>query len=141
MNPGNKHAHAVESRAGGRCEYCRMHPSLQGATFHVEHIFPQSRGGVSDLSNLAWCCPSCNSRKSDRIDAVDPETKNLIRLYNPRTDHWDDHFRFDRYEIKGQTAVGRATLILLELNNKRRLLIRQAEECFGYFPPPSSFVK
>ena len=25
----------VAMRAVGRCEYCRMHQSLQGATFHV----------------------------------------------------------------------------------------------------------
>lgn len=30
----------VEARAGRRCEYCRMHQALQGATFHVEHIIP-----------------------------------------------------------------------------------------------------
>ena len=35
----------VSTRAGDRCEYCRMHQSLQGATFHVEHIVPRSRGG------------------------------------------------------------------------------------------------
>jgi hypothetical protein len=47
----------VEERAGGRCEYCGMHQALQGATFHVEHTTPRSRGGKSDLANLAWCCP------------------------------------------------------------------------------------
>jgi hypothetical protein len=32
----------VEDRAQQRCEYCRMHQALQGATFHVEHIVPSS---------------------------------------------------------------------------------------------------
>ena len=27
---------SVRSRAHGRCQYCLMHESLQGATFHVE---------------------------------------------------------------------------------------------------------
>ena len=40
-------ASMVQERADQRCEYCRMHQSLQGATFHVEHIVPSSRGGVS----------------------------------------------------------------------------------------------
>ena len=44
----------VEQRAAGRCEYCWMHQSLQGATFHVEHILPTVQGGESVLSNLAW---------------------------------------------------------------------------------------
>ena len=49
---------AVEARAKQRCEYCRMHQALQGATFHVEHILPTSAGGSDELSNLAWACPS-----------------------------------------------------------------------------------
>ena len=40
----------VEARAGERCEYCRMHQALQGATFHIEHVVPRSRGGPDDLS-------------------------------------------------------------------------------------------
>ena len=39
----------VEQRAAGRCEYCRMHQSLQGATFHVEHVIPRRLGGPSEL--------------------------------------------------------------------------------------------
>jgi hypothetical protein len=48
MRSGAKAARQVETRTGGRCEYCRMHQALQGATFHLEHILPQSRGGGSD---------------------------------------------------------------------------------------------
>jgi 5-methylcytosine-specific restriction endonuclease McrA len=64
----------VEQRAAGRCEYCRMHQSLQGATFHVEHIIPRSRGGLSQLDNLAWACPSCNLHKSSRVEVPSPES-------------------------------------------------------------------
>jgi hypothetical protein len=51
-----------------------MHESLQGATFHVEHVMPRSNGGRSDLSNLALACPGCNLRKSSRTTAIDPAT-------------------------------------------------------------------
>ena len=38
----------VRARAGDRCEYCRMHQSLQGATFHVEHVrFTECVGRIS----------------------------------------------------------------------------------------------
>lgn len=43
----------VRERAAGRCQYCLMHQSLQGATFHIEHIIPQAKGGSSELPNLA----------------------------------------------------------------------------------------
>lgn len=76
----------VVARARDRCEYCRMHQSLQGATFHVEHIIPRSRGGSSDLENLAWACPGCNLHKSDRVEIFSPDSCGVIPLFNPRRD-------------------------------------------------------
>jgi hypothetical protein len=125
----------VEARAGGRCEYCRMNQALQGATFHLEHILPRSRGGASDPTNLAWACPACNLRKSDRTQASDPQTGNIAALFNPRVNVWSEHFRFEGYAIVGQTSIGRATASALDLNHVRRIKIRQAEELFGLFPP------
>jgi hypothetical protein len=124
----------VEDRAAGRCEYCHMHQSLQGATFHVEHIIPRSRGGTSDLQNLAWCCPSCNLHKSDRQAAPDPISGELCPLFSPRNDLWNEHFRWEGYRLLGRTVVGRTTVAALDLNHPRRLLIRQAEEIFSLFP-------
>jgi hypothetical protein len=48
-------------------------------------------------------------------------------------DRWSEHFRFEGYRLVGQTPVGRATAWLLDLNHPRRVLIRQAEELFGFF--------
>ncbi|MBI1903254.1 MAG: HNH endonuclease [Planctomycetia bacterium] len=125
----------VEARAGGRCEYCRMHQSLQGATFHVEHVVPKSRGGDSTPDNLAWACPGCNLRKSDRVEAADPTDGNLAPLFNPRTDVRSDHFRWKGFRVEPLTAVARATVAALDLNHARRIRIRQAEATFGLFPP------
>lgn len=128
-------ASTVQARAGQRCEYCRMHQSLQGATFHVEHIAPASRGGPTTPENLAWCCPSCNLHKSDRTDAVDPDTDQRVPLFHPRQDSWDEHFAWIDYRVIGRTPSGRATIAVLKLNTDRRLLIRRAEERFHLFPP------
>jgi hypothetical protein len=125
----------VQARAADRCEYCCMHQALQGATFHVEHILPSSRGGLADPGNLAWACPGCNLHKSDRTKAIDPETNEAVPLFNPRVDVWGDHFRWDGFAEVGKTAVGRATAALLELNDPRRQRIRQAETLFQLFPP------
>ena len=112
-----------------------MHDALQGATFHVEHVVPISRGGASDPGNLAWCCPSCNLHKSDRVTAVDPSNGTPVDLFHPRRDAWADHFWWTGYVVSAQTPAGRATVLALEFNHPRRLLIRRAEEVFGLFPP------
>jgi hypothetical protein len=128
----------VAERAGERCEYCRMHQSLQGATFHIEHVHPTVLGGSSDLANLALACPRCNLCKSDRIEAINPQSGALVALYNPRQANWDDHFECQGYEIQGRTPAGRATAAAFELNSERRMRIRQAEAIFQLYPPGSS---
>jgi hypothetical protein len=125
----------VENRAEGRCEYCRIHQGLQGAQFHLEHVVPLSRGGATDLDNLAWACPGCNLRKSDRVEAVDPETGIATSLFHPRLHAWNEHFGWDDYEIVGLSQQGRGTISALDLNHPRRIRIRQAEQSFGLFPP------
>jgi len=125
----------VAERAAERCEYCRMHQALQGATFHVEHIVPQSLGGDSRLENLAWACPGCNLCKSNRIEAQDPQTGQVVPLFHPRNDRWHDHFRWEGYRIVPFTPIARATATALDFNYPRRIYIRQAEETFDLFPP------
>ena len=127
----------VEDRAGQRCEYCRMHQSLQGASFHLEHAVPRSKGGGDGLDNLAWACPSCNLRKSDRTVAVDPQSGDSTPLFNPRTNRWDEHFTWHEYQLIGLTPIGRATVAAFDLNSPRRVLIRQVESAFELFPPVS----
>jgi len=102
--------------------------------FHVKHILALSRGGSTELENLAFCCPSCNLHKSDRSHALDPDTNQLVPLFHPRQDNWPEHFAWQGYQLIGNTATGRATISALKLNNDRRLLIRKAEEKFQLFP-------
>ena len=125
----------VEQRADNRCEYCRMHQSLQGASFHIEHIIPKSRGGVTELSNLAWACPGCNLHKSNRIEVPEPNSGITVELFHPRNHIWQEHFTWEDYHIVGLTAIGCATIVALQSNSDRRLRIRQAEQMFGLFPP------
>jgi hypothetical protein len=112
-----------------------MHQSLQGATFHVEHIIPGSLGGKSESENLAWACPSCNLHKSNRTHAIAPGTNEPVTLFNPRRDKWDEHFSWYGFRIVGVTSIGRATIETLQLNHDRRIRIREAEAIFDLFPP------
>ena len=128
----------VIARAGERCAYCRMHQSLQGATFHVEHITPKVAGRADTLDNLALACPSCNLTKSSRVAAVDPETGQPVLLFNPRPGRWGAHFTWDGPRVRGTTPVGRALVAAFDLNCSRRMPIREAEAHFDLFPPDSN---
>lgn len=125
----------VKERAEHRCEYCRMSQSLQGATFHVEHIIPVTCGGSTTEDNLALACPSCNLHKSDRSHVLDPNTQELAALFHPRRQRWSDEFVWEDRRVVGITATGRATIQALDLNHPRRLRVREAEALFGLFPP------
>jgi len=112
-----------------------MHQSLQGATFHVEHVIPVSLGGSDALSNLLLAFPACNLNKSPNVDAIDPQSGIRVPLFHPLVDSWNEHFEIQRYHILGRTHVGRATLESLNLNHERRIRVRKAEELFDLFPP------
>ena len=128
----------ITARAGGRCEYCQMHQSLQGATFHIEHVVPRVKGGQSNSNNLALACPSCNLHKADRVSSQPSSSITAVAFFNPRSEVWAEHFEWDDYALVGKTEVGQVTIQALDLNHERRIKIRQAEQLFGLFPPDSS---
>jgi hypothetical protein len=109
---------AVRQRAGGRCEYCRLPDSAMAPEdFHVEHVIARKHGGKDGMENLAWSCIFCNLYKGPNLASFDPDTGELTRLFNPRQDRWDEHFRLGGPRILGLTAVGRTSVWLLEMNS------------------------
>jgi hypothetical protein len=116
----------VRERANYRCEYCglrQQHEPL--VTFHVEHIIAQFHGGLSELSNLALACFNCNVYKGTNLAGLDPDSNQLERLFNPRTDDWQENFEHLGARIVGKTAIGRTTVWLLEMNSDERVELRQ----------------
>ena len=67
--------------------------------------------------------------------AIDPVTGEEVRLFHSIQQRWSEHFRFKGYEMEGWTAIGRATVAMLDLNHIRRQRIRQVEEAFGLYHP------
>ncbi|HEY7116257.1 MAG TPA: HNH endonuclease signature motif containing protein [Tepidisphaeraceae bacterium] len=116
----------VRRRAGFRCEYCHVPEARFDFKHEIDHIIAQKHHGPTILSNLALCCGDCNMHKGPNVAGVDPETGQVVRLFNPREDRWDDHFRWDGAVLMGITAIGRATIDVLAINLPVRILARRA---------------
>lgn len=117
----------VRERAGHRCEYCQLHQDDSPlAALHIEHVRPRKHGGTDDEDNLALACIDCNLRKGPNLTGIDPETGAVTVLFHPRQDSWNDHFEWQELHLVGRTAVGRATVQVLELNSDDRLDLRLA---------------
>ena len=136
----------VRERAQRCCEYCHADERWQFIRFTIDHVLPQSAGGSDEDDNLALACRNCNERRGNRIEGRDPETDEVIPLFNPRRERWADHFAWDadRLRIVGRTPTGRATVALLDLNDDRHagavVRIRQRDVTDGYHPPPGDPV-
>lgn len=75
---------SVSSRAGWRCEYCRLSEALSPVVpFHIEHVVARQHGGATNLANLALACHRCNQYKGTNLAGLDPRTKRLVRLFRP----------------------------------------------------------
>jgi hypothetical protein len=122
----------VQRRARNRCEYCQLSQAAAPVVrFQIEHVRPRQHGGDDALKNLAFACPRCNRFKGPNLAGIDPRTKRLVPLFNPRTQDWHDHFEFDGIRIVGLAAIGRATVRLLNMNADDRLKVRAALEETG----------
>jgi hypothetical protein len=123
----------VWARARFRCEYCLLPATYTEAPFQIDHIIAKKHGGETVAANLALSCYFCNSYKGPNIASLDPITGKLVRLFHPRRDRWTDHFAWEGPLLVGQTAIARATIVVLWINHPlvvetRKLLI--AEDVF-----------
>ena len=123
----------VASRASKRCEYCQHPQSISTSRFQVDHIKPKAANGPTELSNLALACSHCNLHKATRQKGIDPLTEEVVGLFDPRIHEWQDHFFLNREngEIEGQTPIGRATVVALQMNAEQPIQARRNLIRFG----------
>jgi len=111
----------IRERAGCVCEYCHSPERLSANRFTVDHVIPKSLGGFDELDNLAIACRRCNERRYNFVAGIDPETQDIVPIFNPRKQKWAEHFIWlDKgVVIEGTTPIGRATCLRLDLNDTR----------------------
>ncbi len=127
----------IAEEARYRCGYCLTQQIAVNSLLEVEHIIPTAAGGTNDEENLWLSCTACNRYKGIQVKAQDPETGRLVRLFNPRRQNWERHFRWseDGTEIIGLTACGLATVEALKLNNELAKQARAIWRDAGIHPP------
>jgi 5-methylcytosine-specific restriction endonuclease McrA len=99
----------VAARAQGLCEYCQTAQTIV-IEMELDHIVPEAAGGATEADNLCLACISCNTFKSAYHTfksayqtGIDPQTNEEVRLFNPRRQQWDEHFRINQANILGST--------------------------------------
>jgi hypothetical protein len=127
----------VRQRANDRCEYWQM--PLSGSVLpRMKRITSVRR---STAARLLWRTSAGPVRgaigaKGTDIASLVPGTQRLVRLFNPRIDRWDDHFRANAQTllIESLTDEGRVTAQLLGFNELERVLERQSLIQIGHYP-------
>jgi 5-methylcytosine-specific restriction endonuclease McrA len=127
----------VAAQAKYRCGYCLTSTRITGIAMEIEHINPEAMGGPTVEDNLWLACTACNLHKSDRVVAADPDTGEVVHLYDPRHQNWREHFKWSNAGdlIIGLTATGRATVKALHLNRRDLALARLNWVSAGWHPP------
>ena len=125
----------VWQRAHDRCEYCQLAQENHELPFPIDHIIARVHGGPTRAGNLCLACFACNNHKGPNLTGIDPKTRQLTRLFNPRRHKWARHFRWDGPVLVGLTAIGRTTIRVLKINLGYRVDLRQGLIDEDLFPP------
>lgn len=127
----------VYEQGRARCGYCLTQEDNTGAELDIDHVIPEAAGGATIEANLWLACTKCNEHKGDQVEARDPQSKEIVPLFHPRTQRWREHFAWspDGAEIIGQTPIGRATVVALKLNRDSLVRARRRWVAVGWHPP------
>ncbi|OKH52803.1 HNH endonuclease [Calothrix sp. HK-06] len=109
----------IASKDSSRCCYCLTTEANSAIPMTYDHIKPVSKNGETSFENLCLACRTCNEFKGDATETIDPLSGETVPLFNPRTQKWTEHFAWslDGTRVEGLTAVGRATVARLRMNN------------------------
>ena len=75
-------------RAQESCEYCLVHADYAVLVHEIDHVIAEKHGGATEAENLAYACAQCNRFKGSDIATFDPQTGQIVALFNPRTQNW-----------------------------------------------------
>lgn len=135
MAASQRLARKVRQRARHRCEYCQLPEVVSPIPHEIDHIVAEQHHGSTALGNLALACFADNHHKGPNLAGIDPQSGRRTWLYHPRRHKWKRHFRWEGALLVGRTAIGRATIEVLQMNAPHRVAWRAALIDEGVFPP------
>lgn len=86
------------------CQYCRT--KFKASELTLDHVYPKSKGGKSEWTNIVTACGKCNNKKADKLPnecsmkpiraPQEPKwiTIFLLKLGHQEKDIWRDWFSF-----------------------------------------------
>ena len=84
--------------------------------------------GLLPVAGRRWMHPPPREQaaavQGPNLASLDPDSGKITRLFHPRRDRWEEHFRREGPRILGMTDVGRTTVFLLRFNNEMNLRLR-----------------
>ena len=132
----------TRDRSDGCCEYCLIHEDDCLLPHEPDHIIAVKHRGETVEGNLAWTCFVCNRAKGTDIASIDDETGNVVRLFSPRQDQWNEHFSVaEDGHILPTTEIGRATVMLLRMNRPELLETRSVLMQANLYPTKPMFPR
>jgi hypothetical protein len=124
----------VIERAQGCCEYCLLHQDDNLFPHEIDHIVAEKHLGDTVLNNLSLSCLDCNRHKGSDLTSIDFQTGEVVLLFHPRKDIWDEHFRLAGAQIIPLTAKGCVTVFLLDMNSDEQVAKRSDLILLGRYP-------
>jgi 5-methylcytosine-specific restriction endonuclease McrA len=90
----------IHKRDNHTCQYCGAKENLT-----IDHIIPQSRGGIDSWGNLVSCCTSCNAKKGNRTpreagmcllrEPKPPFNKVHLTIHSSNVNDWKEYVYFN----------------------------------------------
>ena len=88
MSVSDQQRNTIREWAENCCEFCRIAESNRFVKFQIDHVIPIKHGGGDETINLCLACIKCNGYKGPNVAALDPNTGNATKLFNPRQQDW-----------------------------------------------------
>ena len=99
----------------------------------MDHVIAEKHGGATVLDNLAFACFLCNNNKGSDLASLSVDGV-ITRFFNPRADHWTDHFQIAGDQITPRTRIGEATERILAFNIVERRNERRGLQALKRYP-------